>query len=100
VCSVFSPFGYKPWDIEKLYDYDVDTSSAILEGHRSKDKEQRMTDAYYAWKIAFHVRDNKSFKFDDFTDLLGENFMQEIEKQKVSETRARIEYLKAHVENY
>ena len=38
--------------------------------------------AYYAHKLAFHIKDNKGFKFDDFTGLLGEDFMDNLRNEQ------------------
>ena len=87
--------------MERLYDYDVDTSSSILESYRDDDKEKKLIDSFLAFKIAYSLRSKDGFGFSDFTDLtMGKGFIEDIRKQEVSNTRERINQLKANGQNY
>jgi hypothetical protein len=84
--------GYKPWDIEKLYDYSIDITSSVLESYWASYRDSLISEAYYSFSIAKAIKENKGFKFDDFTDLLGPNFMddvKEFELDSVLEARNR-----------
>ena len=76
--SAFHNAGYKPWEIEKLYDYDADITSNILEVHNASKKEELFNQGFYAFKITYHMRDKKGF---DLADFVGDDIVQELKEQ-------------------
>ena len=56
--------------------------------------------AYYSFQMALHIRSNKGFKFEDFMDLLGADYMEEMRKKDYQRSRDYIDQLRANGEDY
>ena len=76
---MFHNAGYKPHEIESLYDYDLEVATNILESHAANKKEELFNTGFYAYKIAFHIRDvRKGF---DLADFVGDEIVNELKEQ-------------------
>ena len=64
---MFHSAGYKPNEIENLYNYDLDIPTQILESYRGDKKEALFIKAFYSFKIAAYSNSQKGFMIDDFT---------------------------------